>query len=154
MIETPQITQSSARHTAFIHLTVPRTEIQTVMGPGIREVFETLAAQGIAPAGAWLTHHRKMDPVTFDFEICVPVATPVAPAGRVQPGELRAAKVVRTVYHGPYEGLGAAWGEVEAWIAKQGLKTAPDLWECYTKGPESSSDPADYRTELNRPLVE
>ena len=28
----------------------------------------------------------------------------------------------------------------------------PDLWECYTVGPESSPDSADWRTELNRPL--
>lgn len=47
------------------------------------------------------------------------------PTGRVKPGELPAAsKVARTVYHGSYEGLGAAW-----------------------------SEPASWRTELNQPLV-
>jgi effector-binding domain-containing protein len=154
MIETPEIVQSGARHTAFIHLTIPREEIRDVMGPGIREVFDTVAAQGLKPAGPWFTHHLKMDPSTFDFEICVPVSTPVAASGRVRAGQLPAAKVVRTVYHGPYEGLASAWGELEDWIAAQGLKTAADLWECYTAGPESSSDPSTFRTELNRPLRE
>jgi hypothetical protein len=28
-----------------------------------------VAAQGIAPAGPWFTHHLRMDPATFDFEI-------------------------------------------------------------------------------------
>lgn len=45
-----------------------------------------------------------MDPAIFDFEISVPVTSPVAAAGRVKPGQLPATKVARTIYHGPYEG--------------------------------------------------
>ena len=95
-----------------------------------------------------------MDPNIFDFEIGVPVTAPVAAAGRVKAGELPATRVARTVYRGPYEGLGAAWGEFDAWIAAEGYKTAPDLWECYVAGPESSPDPGSWRTELNRPLAD
>ena len=98
MIDIPEITHTTARHTAVIHVIVPREEIQNVMGPTIREVFETIAAQGIAPAGPWFTHHLRRPTGTFDFEASVPVATPIAPAGRVQPGEWPAMKVVRTVY--------------------------------------------------------
>jgi hypothetical protein len=35
-----------------------------------------------------------------------------------------------------------------------GLKAAPELWEIYAAGPESGSDPAGWRTELNRPIAE
>jgi hypothetical protein len=35
MIDKPQITQTAAQQTAIIHVTVPRTDIQKVMGPGI-----------------------------------------------------------------------------------------------------------------------
>ena len=153
MIDTPHITQTAAQLTAYIHLTVPRNEIQNVMGPGIGEVMDAVTAQGIAPTGPWFTHHLRMDPDTFDFEICVPVPTLVAAAGRVKAGRLPAARVARTVYHGPYEGLGAAWGEFEAWIAANGHTAAPDLWECYVAGPESGPDPAGWSTELNRPLI-
>lgn len=153
MIETPQIAQSPAMQTAVIRLTVPRSEIQQVMGPGIGEVMATLAAQGIAPAGPWFTRHFRMDPAVFDFEISVPVTRPVAPAGRVRPSELPAARVARTVYHGPYEGLGEAWGEFKAWIAKAGLKEAPGLWERYLTDPGANPDPASWRTELDQPLA-
>ena len=61
--------------------------------------------------------------------------------------------MARTVYHGGYEGLGPAWGEFLGWIESQGLKSAEDLWEVYAAGPESSPDPANWRTELNRPLI-
>lgn len=153
MIDTPEITQTPAQQTAIIHLTIPRAEIQHVMGPGIGELLAAVAAQGLAPAGPLFSHHLKMDPDTFDFELGVPVTAPVAVTGRVQPGHLPAARVARTVYHGPYEGLGAAWGEFCAWIAAAGHTPAPDLWECYVAGPESSPDPATWRTELNRPLI-
>ena len=153
MIGTPQITQTAAQLTAVIHLTIPRGEIRNVMGPGLDELRAAIAAQGIAPAGPWFTHHLRMDPDTFDFEIGVPVTAPVSGAGRVKAGQLPATAVARTVFHGDYEGLGAAWGEFDAWIAAQGHMPGADLWECYVTGPESSPDPAAWRTELNRPLA-
>lgn len=153
MIDKPQIVQTDSQATAFIHLTIPRGEIQNAMGPGISEVMAAVAAQGITPTGPWFTHHLRMDPATFDFEICVPVPRPVTPTGRVRAGQRPAARVARTVYHGPYEGLGEAWGEFTAWIEAEGLTPADDLWEVYLAGPESGSDPAAWRTELNRPFV-
>ena len=123
------------------------------MGPAIGEVMAAVAAQGIALAGPVFSHHFKMEPATFDFEVGVPVATPVSPMGRVNPSHLPAGTVVRTVYHGGYEGLGAAWGEFGAWIAANGHVAAESLWEFYSTGPESGPDPAGWRTELNRPLA-
>jgi effector-binding domain-containing protein len=153
MIETPEIVQTAAQLTAVIRLTVPREEIQTVMGPAIGEVFATVAAQGMAPTGPVFSHHFRMDPGIFDFEVGVPVSSPVAPAGRVKPGQLPATTVARAVYHGGYEGLGPAWGEFGDWVAANGHKPCQDLWECYVTGPESGPDPAGWRTQLNRPLL-
>jgi effector-binding domain-containing protein len=150
MLDTPEITQSEAQQTAVIRFTIPRAEIRHAMGDGIAELMSTLAAQGIAPAGPL---HLRTDPAIFDFEIGVPVATPVAATGRVTMGALPSARVARTVYRGPYEGLGPAWGEFDAWIAANGHTAAPGLWERYVAGPESSTDPTTWQTELNRPLV-
>jgi effector-binding domain-containing protein len=137
----------------LVHLTVPRAEIQNVMGRGLTEVKTAVAAQNLTETGPWFTHHLKMDPKVFDFEICVPVKSPVSAKGRVKPGRLTARKVARTVYRGPYEGLGAAWAEFGQWIKTEGLKPAPDLWEVYVAGPETGKDPASWRTELNQPLM-
>ena len=153
MLDEPQIAQTATQTTAIIRLTIPREEIRNVMGPGHQELMAALAAQGISPAGPWFTHHLRMDPGIFDFEIGVPVTTPISLSGRVRPGALPATTVARTVYHGGYEGLGAGWAEFSAWISKEGHTPAPDLWECYVAGPESGSDPAAWRTELNRPLI-
>lgn len=153
MIDLPEIVQTAAQHTAFIHLTIPREEIRNIMGPGLSELMAALSARGVTPAGPWFTHHLRMNPDTFDFEISVPLTSPISPSGRVQAGQLPAATVARTVYHGDYEGLGPAWGEFDAWITAQGHTTGPDLWEVYLTGPESNPDPATFRTELKRPLA-
>jgi effector-binding domain-containing protein len=153
VIDTPQVVQTEAQPTAAIHLTIPRAEMQNVMGPAIGEITAALAAQGVAPAGPMFAHHLKMDSQTFDFEVGFPVAAPIAASGRVKAGELPAAKVARTVYHGGYEGLHSAWGEFDRWIAGQGLTKQPTLWESYVSGPESGPDPSAWRTELNRPLA-
>jgi effector-binding domain-containing protein len=154
MIDTPQLTQSTAQPTAVIRLTVPASEIQQVMDPAIREVMATLSSQGIAFAGPCFTYHYHRPTDTFDFEVGFPVASPVKPTGRVQPGQLPAATVARTVYHGPYEGLAGAWGELMGWVTKQGHAPAGHLWEFYAVGPETSPDPAGWRTELNQPLAQ
>lgn len=154
MIDAPQIAQTEARHTAVIHLTIPREEMRNVMRPGLDELMKAIAQQGIAPAGPWFTHHLRMSPAAFDFEISVPVGSPVAAAGRVKPSRLPGTTVARTVYRGPYEGLGAAWGELDAWVRASGRAPAEDLWECYVAGPESGPDPSTWRTELNRPLLD
>jgi effector-binding domain-containing protein len=153
MIDTPEIVQTEAAHTAIIRLNVPRSEIQNVMGPAVGEVFAAIAAQGLAPTGPLFSHHFRVDPAFFDFEIGVPVATPISASGRVQPGNLPAVRVARTNYRGPYEGLAGAWSEFGAWVTSQSLAVAGNVWESYAVGPETSPDPTQWRTELNKPLA-
>ena len=153
MIDPPSIIQTTTQLTAGIHVTVTREEMPSVVGPGIRELLDEIAAQGVAPVGPWFTHHLRRPSDTFDFEICVPVSAAVTAAGRMRPGEWPAMTVARTVYHGPYDGLADAWGEFLNWLTTNGHPQAEDLWECYLVGPETSSDPSNWRTQLNRPLA-
>ncbi len=153
MISTPQIVQTDRQEAAVIHITVPRSEMQAVFAPAVGELMAALAVQSVEPIGAVFAHHLQMSDETFDFELGVRVAAPVKAAGRVKPGSLPAAKVARTVYSGPYEGLYTAWGEFNSWMKAHGHEQAAGLWEVYSVGPQSTPDPADWRTELNRPLA-
>lgn len=153
MLESPHIAQSPAQQTAVIRMKIPREQMPQVMGPAIQEVLGAVGAQGIGPIGPLFSRHFRMDPATFDFEVGVPVKAPVTATGRVEPGELPAARVARAVYRGSYEGLGKAWGELDAWVKKEGHTPAEHLWERYLAGPESGSDSTAWRTELNRPLA-
>lgn len=88
MIEVPHLERTKAHDIAVIHLTVPRNKIRDVMGPGLAELRAAVAAQGLAANGPWFTHHLRMQPETFDFEIGVPVTGPVSPTANT--GELHA----------------------------------------------------------------
>jgi len=149
MIDTPTIITTTARPTAVIRLKIPRAEIRTVMGPARDEVIAAAKDQGVGPAGPWFSYHYRMSPDTFDFEVGVPVNAPITPVGRVTPSELRSARVAHTVYHGGPEGMGSAWGELMAWIEREGLNAADDLWEIYAA---TSGQMSSWSTELYRPL--
>lgn len=154
MIDIPQIVQTSAQITAFIHLTVTPEEMQRVFAPTIVELISTVTVQGITPVGPIIAHHLRGPTDTFDFRLSIPVSARVTTSGRVQPGELPARRVARTIHHGPYEGLRESWGEFMNWIVASGYRVASDLWETYVIHPDSNPDPAAWRTELNRPLVD
>jgi effector-binding domain-containing protein len=124
------------------------------MGEGLRELMETIAGQGIKATGPWFTHHLRMDPAVFDFEIGVPVASPVSPVGRVKAGERIRRRAARTIFHGGYDGLEEAWGEFDQWIKTHGYHPGEDLWESYKVGPDTEPYPGHWQTELTRPLVQ
>jgi uncharacterized protein YndB with AHSA1/START domain/effector-binding domain-containing protein len=152
-LDIPEIIYVHAFKVARIHVTTPATEIRAAMGAGLSELRGALADQGVEPTGPWFTHHLKVPDQTFDFEICLPVAADIEPRGRVAAGEIRGARTARTTYRGDYAGLGEAWGYFMQWINAQNLTVAPDLWEVYTVGPESSPNAGDWQTQLNRPLL-
>ena len=122
---------TTAQPAAVIHITVPRDHIQEVMGPAIQEVIRAAQAQNIGPKG----------PVFAQ------------PVGRMKPGEIPGTTIVRTVYTGPYEGLGQAWGDFQDIVESQGHKLGPNLWERYLAGPESGGDASTFRTELNQTII-
>ena len=87
MIEPLRILQTTPQLTASIQLRISREEIRHVMGPGLAELKAAVVAQNVAVTGPWFTHHFRNPGEVFDFEICLPVATSVAPAGRMKPGQ-------------------------------------------------------------------
>lgn len=153
MIDTPQVVQTTAQTAAVIHLRIAREEMPNVMGAAINEVLGALKAQGVAPVGPLFCHHLVMQKGLFDFEVGFGCTAVVKASGRVKPSSLPAVRVARATYTGGYEGLHGAWVAFGEWLTKQGLTPRGDLWESYVYGPESSQDPATWRTELNQPLV-
>lgn len=159
MIEAPEIVQSQHQTAAVIRIQCPREQIKAEVEPAIKEILAALAAQGTSPQGPLFMHHLTMSRTHFDVEIGFPVGTAVSESGRVRMSALPAARVARTIYRGPYEGLSAAWDELGRRLSKDGPvdRSVPSpletLWERYLVGPETSSDPSQWRTELNLPLT-
>ena len=133
---------------AVIRMKIKKEEIRNAMGPAMQELMAMIPTGGITPAGRIFSHHFKTDPGYFELEVGIPVTGAVRPAGRVIAGSLPARRVIRTVYHGDYEGLGAAWGEFDARVKGRGEKTTGEFWEVYLTGPESGTDASKWTTEL------
>ena len=153
MLEEPQIVSTADQYTACIRFLIPRSAIRTVVSPALAELRSVVAAQGVEFAGAMLFHHNRSDPDIFDFQLSMPTNRPVAPRGRVKPGRMDATQVARAIYRGPHEGLPGAWRKLNAWVESRCLRARVDFWEVVLTGPEVSSDPSAWRTELNRPFV-
>ncbi len=151
---TPTIVETEALPIAKIRARVPSSEIGRHMESLTNELLAELKSQGITPAGPLFTHHFRPPDAFFDFEVCLPVAAPVRVAGRVEAGEWPAMRVVRAVHQGPYTGLVAAWGELIAWAAREGVQTTQEAWERYLLGPKTTQDSSLWRTELSRPIAD
>jgi effector-binding domain-containing protein len=154
MIDTPQIVTTEPLHFAKIYARIPTSSIQREMGKLLGELSQSIQAQNIKVTGSWFTHHLHAPAEFFDFDVCMPVASAVKPSGRVEPGVWPAMKIVRTVYHGGYEGLPSAWGEFKSWIHTNHLSIAEDIWERYLINPNTESDAARWQTELIRQITD
>ena len=154
MIDTPQIVTTKALNTAKIYAKIPTSAIRQEMGKLLQELIQSIRSQNVEITGPWFTHHFQRPGEFFDFEVCMPVASEVKANGRVEPGVWPAMKVVRTIYHGGYEGLPSAWAEFMAWTESNNLTITEEIWERYLINPDSESDSSKWQTELNRPINE
>jgi hypothetical protein len=76
MLDKPTVTETKTQPTAVIHLTIPKDQIQNVMGPGLNELMSTIAAQGIKPTGPWFTHHLKIADDFYETYLAGPESSP------------------------------------------------------------------------------
>ena len=149
MMTTPELITTKEVITAAIPLVVPGRDMPKYMDPAIQEILSVLDAQGMKPAGPMFSYHHRRPSDTFDFEIGFPVAKAIKPEGRMVNSKLPAARVVRSVYQGPYEGLAQAWPALQKWVRANGHGETGRFWECYLNNPNEVKSPSEYRTELN-----
>lgn len=149
MISSPQVISTNELITAVIHLVIPGRDMPKHMDPAIQEVIKAITGQGVTMTGPMFSYHHRRPSDTFDFEIGFPVSKVIKPEGRVINSKLPAAKVVRSVYQGPYEGLAQAWPALEKWVRTHGYGETGRFWESYLNNPNEVNSPNEYRTELN-----
>lgn len=131
----------------------PQAELPTFLGSAFGDLFGRLGQLGVEPVGAPFVIYHAFGADAIDAEVCVPVGGPVTVSGRAQARVQPAMTVARTLHVGPYEALEAAYAAVDAWIAGHGFDPAGPMQERYLNGPGDAASPADYRTELEVPIV-
>lgn len=132
------------------------SEVGCHLGNSYGELFACLGKTGEFPAGPpfGLYHDDEYKEEDADVEACVPTVKLLPGEGNVKGYELSGAKVASTLHMGPYEQIGDTYQELMLWISEQGYRPSVPCREVYLVGPEQSDDPAEYRTEVQCPIVE
>ncbi|PFG43560.1 effector-binding domain-containing protein [Isoptericola jiangsuensis] len=135
-------------------------ELADVFATLVPRVAGLLEQLGLRPAGPPFARYHDRTGDDLDVEVGFPVddavdlpALPATvgnePGGGVVVAEpLPAVRVVETIHAGPYDGLRATRGRMEAWVAAHDLRLLGVSWESYEAGPESDPDPATWRTRV------
>lgn len=143
-----EIVDMSPQPTAVVHATVGWDELKTLYDRAFREVFATLGAQGLAPAGPPFGYYPTTPGEQVTLQVGAPVSQPIEPAGDVVPGELPGGRVVRGVHVGPYDSLQQTYQAMHAWMGEHDLSPGSGGWEVYVDDPSATTDPATLRTEV------
>jgi effector-binding domain-containing protein len=120
------------QHAAVVRGTVPHDGIPDFLGGAFGAVLAAAGGQVTGPPFA------RYDLVDGDFaiEAGFPVAEPLPPQGSVEEITLPGGTVAQTMHTGSYQGLGAAYAAVEAWLAEHGYEPTGAPWETYLDDPE------------------
>jgi effector-binding domain-containing protein len=132
---------------------VEEGEFPAFLGLAFPELFGHVGRHGVIATGHPFVIYHAFGPDRIDAEVCVPVAGPAPVGDRIKAHVLPAATIVRTLHVGPYEELGAAYQALSEWVGDHGYATAGPIRERYLNGPAEMISPADYRTEIDLPVV-
>ena len=153
----PSVQDRDPQPYAGIRVAVTMPAMPAAIDAAFPELFGWLEATGTTMTGAPFIRYHVIDMAAeLDIELAVPVPGPVEPSGRIQPGVLPGGRYVVLLHTGPYDGLVAANGALQAWAAEQGItldhsadeRTWPGRLERYLTDPSAEPDSAKWETEI------
>jgi len=119
------------------------------IGQLIGEVFGFLGKHGVQPAGApftiWHDHGYKETQVDA-------VSGGLAGDGKIKVNRMPEAQMACVIHQGTYADFGQAYSALAGWVEANGFRICGPNREIYLSGPESTSDPANYVTEIQFPV--
>jgi effector-binding domain-containing protein len=128
--------------------------IGPALGETFGELYGHLAMSGVDPAGPpFVIYHDMPTPdLPLDVEVCAPIAALTdAPAGCTV-GWIPGGSFATLVHRGPYETIGAAYGELVTWAERHHRELVGPPRETYLSEPETP--PAEIRTIVEWPVSE
>ena len=158
-----RIVELTPQPSVAVRITQPMAELDlgALFDRHLPNVADRVADLGGMPAGAPYGRYHQFGPDEVDVEMGFPVAAPVAnlrPLDECEPGEVGASELpggeaAVTVHRGSYDGLSAAYDQLNDWIRTQGRTEGSAPWESYVDDPSEIEDAANLRTEIIWPLA-
>lgn len=129
-------------------------ELSEVIPRAIDEVHAHMQAAGAAFAGPPVVLYPAMhDDGTVDLETGWPVERPASGGGRVEYATVPGGTMLVHTHRGPYDELNRAHRALWELIEREGLTVDGAAREVYLTDPAEVSDPADWVTEIQLPIV-
>jgi effector-binding domain-containing protein len=135
----PVVTESPGRHVLYQQFVTPHEQIGETIKRSFGALYGRIAEAGVVPAGAPFIIYKSPQP-PWEMEVCAPVATEVTPTPDILYREMPASRVVALMRVGPYEQLGEAYDEVQAYIREHNLVIAGPPREFYLSPPETPAE--------------
>ena len=136
-------------------------EVETAqIGPwyqgALGELYATLSAQGLAPAGTagGVYGDGLFADERGEATVYLPVSGAVEELGRVRERELPAVELAVVTHEGPDTGVDRAYGALAAYVTRHALAVAGPIREFYPVSRQHTADASAWRTEIGWPIFE
>lgn len=151
-----------------IRAIVKVADLAATMDDRLPALRRHLQRHGVTPTGPVFVRYHTFPDIGPDSDVAdletdvehgFPVAQSVPSEGRCRAGALSGGPAVTTVYRGVPDGLGAAYGRIQAWLQEQDTEPAGPAWEVYYfvdleqfEGHAHLPDPATWRHRIVQPI--
>ena len=143
IVTTPDVTLAVVRET------VAMDALTDFYDRAFREVAAALARQGATPAGPAVGVYFGSPGATAEVAAGFPTAEPITADGAVVPLTLPGGRVAQLLHAGAYDGLGASYDRLFAWLGEQSEVAGEVMWETYLTEPSPEKDPASMQTLIS-----
>lgn len=132
-----------------------RTDVTAWCGRVYPELYAILGGLGTDPAGpAGATYSAEFfQGETGDVVAFVPVAADAVPPGDDRFGTLPAARFAVAVHNGPFADCDITYGRLGLHVAGHDTALPDPIVELYLVGPDDTTDPDEFRTEICWPIT-
>jgi effector-binding domain-containing protein len=159
--------ETPVKPTAIIEATIKTVEPVTVVsiakkgsyqevGKIIGELMAWIKTKKVnmigMPFGVYYDDPTKVSPESTRYEVCVPVTPETKGDKQVEVKNLLAMEVASTIFIGPYEKVGSAYGKLVTWIGEKGYEIVGPAREFYINDP-ASVPVESLKTEVQFPVT-
>jgi len=149
-----EIKEVRSQDVLIIRERVPQEKLSEVIPAAFNEIAAYLHEHGLEPVGPPVTVSPYADEegmVAIENGWAVPASVPGS--GRIEAATLSACTVLSYRHRGHYQELDRSYRALQTLVEREGLTIAGVPREIYWTDPEELSDPADWVTEIQFPIV-
>jgi effector-binding domain-containing protein len=150
-----QVREVSSQPALSIRAVVHTLELVRFFDEATSEIRTYLNRAGVRavgpPRSLWHSAPGEI-PDSSDIETCLPIEHPVPSSGRMRSAVLPAGLQAFTVHYGAYDEMVNAFDAVWQWIQEHGYEMVGPPCDVVLVGPNDTSDPSAYRTEIVYPV--